>query len=145
MRKLLRSLTIVPFIIISLCSQAQEKTISGTVISGDDNKTPLNGVTIKVKGTQRSVLTDAKGFFSIKVNSGETLQFSYVGFQPQEIKHGADNTLNMTLKPSDNTLGEVVVTAMDIKRNPRELGYSVQTVKGPIFNRPKGRIFKWSG
>ena len=130
MRILLRLLTIVPFIIISLCSLAQEKTISGTVISGEDNKTPLSGVTIKVKGTQRSVLTDAKGFFSIKVNAGETLQFSYVGFQPQEIKPGADNTLNLTLKPSDNTLGEVVVTAMDIKRNPRELGYSVQTVKG---------------
>ncbi|HEX3165686.1 MAG TPA: carboxypeptidase-like regulatory domain-containing protein, partial [Chitinophagaceae bacterium] len=141
MRKFLRSLTIVPFIIISLCSLAQEKTISGTVISGEDNKTPLNGVTIKVKGTQRSVLTDAKGFFSIKVNSGETLQLTYVGFQPMEIKPGANNTLNITLKPADNTLGEVVVTAMDIKRNPRELGYSVQTVKGSDLQQTQRENF----
>ena len=141
MRKFLRSLTIVPFIIISLCSLAQEKTISGTVISGEDNKTPLNGVTIKVKGTQRSVLTDAIGFFSIKVNSGETLQLTYVGFQPMEIKPGANNTLNITLKPADNTLGEVVVTAMDIKRNPRELGYSVQTVKGSDLQQTQRENF----
>ena len=140
MRILLRSLMIVPFIIIALCSQAQERTISGAVISGD-NKTPLNGVTVRVKGTNRTAQTDANGLFSIKVNAGETLQFSYVGHEPVEIKPGSNNTLNVTLKQTDNTLGEVVVTAMDIKRNPRELGYSVQTVKGSDIQQTQRENF----
>jgi len=138
-----RLLVIVPLLILALSSQAQERTVTGTVVSGEDNKTPLNGVTIKVKGTQRSVLTDANGFFTIKINSGETLQFSYVGFQHSEVKMGAttSNTLNLTLRPSDNTLGEVVVTAMDIRRNPRELGYSVQTVKGSDIQQTQRENF----
>lgn len=109
--------------------QAQQRTITGTVLS-DDNKTPLAGVTIRVKGTNRSTQTDANGNFSIQVNAGETLQASYVGYEAQDIKPGAGNTVGISLKAVDNTLSEVVVTAMDIKRNPRELGYSAQRVGG---------------
>ena len=109
--------------------QAQERTITGTIVS-EDNKTPLSGVTIRVKGTRRIVQTDAKGNFSIKVNPGETLQLSYVGYQPTEIKPGSSNTLAVSLKSSDITMGEVIVTAMDIKRNAREVPYSVQKVSG---------------
>ena len=134
-----RLLVIVPLFIFGLSSMAQERTVSGTVIS--DNKTPLNGVTVKVKGTNRTVQTDANGFFTIKVNAGETLQFSYVGHQPADIKPGTNNTVNVTLKQTDNTLGEVVVTAMDIRRNPRELGYSVQTVKGSDIQQTQRENF----
>ena len=109
--------------------KAQERTITGTIVS-DDNKTPLHGVTVRVKGTRRIVQTDANGKFSIRVNPGETLEVSYVGYQPQDVKLGTGDTVGITLKVSDKTMGEVVVTAMDIKRSPRELGYSVQTVKG---------------
>jgi TonB-linked SusC/RagA family outer membrane protein len=131
MRKMIR-LTTVLLLLISLLPSlllAQERTITGTVLS-DNNKTPLAGVTIRVKGTKRSVLTDANGNFSIKVNAGETLQLTYVGHEPQDVKPGDGNTVAVSLKSVDGTLGEVVVTAMDIKRNPRELGYSAQGVKG---------------
>jgi TonB-linked SusC/RagA family outer membrane protein len=136
-----RLLVIVPLLVFGVFSMAQERTVTGTVVSGQDNKTPLSGVTVKVKGTSRTVQTDANGSFSIKVNSGETLQFSYVGHQPFEIKPGSNNTVNVTLRQSDNTLGEVVVTAMDIKRNPRELGYSVQTVKGSDIQQTQRENF----
>src|SRR5260221_2549021 len=119
---------------------AQQKTITGTILS-EDNKTPLSGVTIKVKGTRRTVQTDVNGNFSIKINPGETLQFSYVGYQSLEIKPGTSDTIAVNLKPSDNTMGEVVVTAMDIKRNPRELGYSVQTVKGSDIQQTQRENF----
>ncbi|MBI5857307.1 MAG: SusC/RagA family TonB-linked outer membrane protein [Sphingobacteriales bacterium] len=109
--------------------QAQERTITGTIIS-EDNKTPLAGVTIRVKGTRKITQTDANGKFSIKVNPGETLQITYVGYQTEEIKPGSGDALGISLKTADNMMGEVVVTAMDIKRNPRELGYSVQKVSG---------------
>jgi TonB-linked SusC/RagA family outer membrane protein len=108
---------------------AQERTITGTVLS-DDNKSPLQGVTIRVKGTKRFTQTDANGKFTIKMNPGETLQISYVGYEGTDVKPGEGNTVALSLKPTDVTIGEVVVTAMDIKRNPRELGYSVQKVSG---------------
>src|SRR6476469_7632836 len=131
MRKILRLLVAISLMILVLppALQAQQRTITGTVLS-DDNKTPLPGVTVRVKGTRRFTQTDANGKFSIQVNAGETLQFSYVGYQPQDAKPGDGTTLGISLKPSDNTMGEVVVTAMDIKRNARELGYSAQKVGG---------------
>ncbi|MET0465676.1 MAG: SusC/RagA family TonB-linked outer membrane protein [Chitinophagaceae bacterium] len=107
---------------------AQERTITGTVLA-DDNKTPLSGVTVVVKGTDRKTMTDASGNFTIRINAGQTLQFTYVGHDLREVKPDG-NSVSISLKASDATLGEVVVTAMDIKRNPRELGYSVQKVNG---------------
>ncbi len=108
--------------------QAQEKTITGTILSED--KTPLSGVTIRVKGTRRIVQTDANGKFSIKASPGETLQITYVGYETQEVKAGDASNIGISMKATDGTLGEVVVTAMDIKRNPRELGYAVQKLDG---------------
>ena len=108
---------------------AQERTVTGTVVS-DDNKSPLQGVTVRVKGSKRFTQTDANGKFSIKMNPGETLQISYVGYEASDVKPGDGNVVAVNLKQADAALGEVVVTAMDIKRNPRELGYSVQKVSG---------------
>lgn len=131
MRKILRLLVAFSLMVLVLppALHAQERTITGTILSAD-NKTPLAGVNIRVKGTRRFTQTDANGTFSIRVNPGEVLQVSYVGYEPQEVKPGDGNTLGISLKATDGTLGEVIVTAMDIRRNPRELGYSVQRVGG---------------
>lgn len=130
MRKILRlffGLALVAFL-LPLTAQAQERTVTGTIIS-EDGKTPLSGVTVRVKGTKRITQTDANGKFTIKMNPGESLQVTYVGYQTEELKPG-DGAVGISLKTADNTMGEVVVTAMDIKRSPRSMGYSVQTVKG---------------
>src|SRR6185436_10067025 len=116
-------------ILLPVAVQAQERTISGTIVS-EDSKTPLPGVTVRVKGTRRIVTTDANGKFSIKVNPGETIEVTHVGYQNYEVKPGAGNTVGVSLKTADNTMGEVVVTALDIKRNVREVSYSVQKVSG---------------
>ncbi len=131
MRRILQLFLVLSLMMLLLppAIQAQERTVTGTIIS-EDNKTPLSGVTIRVKGTRRIVQTDANGKFSIKVNPGETLQVTYVGYETQELKPGDNASVGINLKPADNTMGEVVVTAMDIKRSPRSLGYSTQTVKG---------------
>jgi TonB-linked SusC/RagA family outer membrane protein len=131
MRKILQlffALSMMLFLLPPLV-HAQERTVTGTILS-EDNQTPLSGVTVRVKGTRRTVQTNAAGNFSIKMDAGETLQFSYVGYQTTETKPGTNTSVTLSLKAADVTMGEVVVTAMDIKRNPRELGYSVQTVKG---------------
>lgn len=131
MRKILRLLVALSLMMLILPPdvQAQQRTVTGTVVA-DDSKTPLSGVTVRVRGTRRITQTDANGKFSIQVNAGETLQFSYVGYEPQDIRPGDGNTVGISLKTTDGTLGEVVVTAMDIKRNSRELGYSAQKVGG---------------
>lgn len=131
MRKMLRLFLAFSLMLLLLpqAMQAQERTITGTIVS-EDNKTPLAGVTVRVKGTRKITQTDANGKFSVKVNPGEVLLITYVGYTTTEVKPGDGSTVGISLKTADNTMGEVVVTAMDIKRNPRELGYSVQKVSG---------------
>jgi TonB-linked SusC/RagA family outer membrane protein len=131
MRKILQLFLVFSMALLLLPAfvQAQERTVTGTILS-EDNKTPLAGVTVRVKGTRRIVTTDANGKFSIRVNPGELLQVSYVGYQTAELKPGDAATVGVNLKTADNTMGEVVVTAMDIKRSPRSLGYSTQSVSG---------------
>jgi TonB-linked SusC/RagA family outer membrane protein len=131
MRKILQllfTLSLVFFLLPSVM-HAQERTVTGTIVS-DDNKTPLSGVTIRVKGTRRIVTTDANGKFSIKMLPGETLQISYVGYETTDLKAGDGDNLGISLKATDKTMEEVVITAMDQKRNPRELGFAAQKVTG---------------
>ncbi|MCM5528621.1 SusC/RagA family TonB-linked outer membrane protein [Parasegetibacter sp. NRK P23] len=110
------------------CVFAQEKVVTGTVL--DDLGTPLEGVTVRIKKSSRATQTGAEGKFSLRVNSTDVLEFSYVGFQPQEARVGDRSAFSIVLKPAGANLGEVVVTAMDIKRSKRELGFATQTVDG---------------
>ncbi len=112
----------------SLPAHAQAKTITGTV-TGEGNR-PLSGVSVTVKGTSRSVQTNAAGAYSIQANVGETLQFTFVGYASSEIRIGDQTSISVQLNVQQSTMEEVVVTAMDMRRNPRELGYSVQKVSG---------------
>jgi TonB-linked SusC/RagA family outer membrane protein len=129
MRKILHYLFLLGLVsMIALQTFAQQKTLTGKVFG--DNGQPLSGATVKVKGTSRVVQTTTDGSFSIKVNKGETLEISYVGYDGRTLKVGDENTLALNLKVSETAMGEVVVTAMDIRRNPKELGYSVQKVSG---------------
>jgi TonB-linked SusC/RagA family outer membrane protein len=131
MRKIFQLLFAFSLMLILLpqAAQAQERTVTGTIVS-EDSKTPLAGVTVRVKGTRRIVQTDANGKFSIKMNPGESLQITYVGYTTSEVKPGAGDVVGVSLKTADNTMGEVVVTALDIRRNAREVPYSTQSVSG---------------
>ena len=108
---------------------AQTKIVSG-VVSIDDNTVLLRDVTVTIKGTRTATKTNQDGRYSIQASKGQVLVFSSVGYRSKEITVGDNDQINLTLAQANTQLEEVVVTAMDIKRNPRELGYSVQTVKG---------------
>ncbi|HEY2720512.1 MAG TPA: TonB-dependent receptor plug domain-containing protein, partial [Chitinophagaceae bacterium] len=114
--------------LFGLSLAAQQKTLTGKVF--DENNQPLTGATIRVKGTNRAVVTDASGSFSINVSKGETVEITHVGYIGSSEKIGDNATISISLRQSENTMGEVTVVAMDIKRNPRELGYSAQKVTG---------------
>ena len=111
-----------------LFGSAQGRTITGVVL--DDENNPLSGVTISVKGTSKAAISDVNGSFSINAATGQTLQFSYVGFEQRNVVVTASNTVMVSLAKTKGDLEEVVVTAMDIKRSARSLGYSTQGISG---------------
>lgn len=120
---------VIPLLFIfSLAAKAQSQTVTGTV-RDNDKKTPLAGVTIKVVGTNTLSQTNDKGVFTIKASQGQSLAISYVGYDAQTITVNG-NSLNISLKAKAADLDDVVVVAMDLKRNSKELGYSAQTAKG---------------
>ena len=87
-------------------SFAQEKKVSGTV--SDDNGLPLAGSTVIIKGTTTGVSTDFDGKYSINVNLGSVLTFSYVGYADQTQTIGTSDVVNVTMQ-LDNSLEEIVV------------------------------------
>lgn len=89
-------------------TQVTARRISGTVTT--ENKEPIPGVSVWVKGTKNRTVTDADGRFEITVENGSAvLSFSYVGYETVEMTAGTVETLNITLKTSNNSLDEVVV------------------------------------
>ncbi|MDX1365431.1 MAG: carboxypeptidase-like regulatory domain-containing protein, partial [Arenibacter latericius] len=114
-----------------LCVQgimAQGNPVTGTVT--DDLGAPLPGVNVVQKGTTNGTSTDFDGNFSINVPSTTTLVFSSLGFTTKEIAVGGQSTINVSLSEDAEQLGEVVVTALGIKRERKSLGYALQEIKG---------------
>lgn len=114
---------------------AQQQQITGTVTSSQGAALP--GVTVKVKDGNEGTTTDANGHYSISIPHGGTLQFTFVGFQSQEIAPGNASVLNVTLQDAQSKLGEVVVTAMGIKKERRALGYSVSDLSAKELMKNK--------
>lgn len=103
--------------------------VSGTV--RDQDGTPLIGVTIRVKGTNKGTSTDFDGRFSLDdVDGNATLVFTYVGMLAQEVNIKNRNVINVTMQADATQLEEVVVTALGIERNKKSLGYSIAEVSG---------------
>jgi len=74
-----------------------------------DSGGPLQGVSVKLKGTSMGTITDPKGWFSINAQSGQTLVFSAIGFESKEVLYTGQTAINMTLTESFSKLNEVVV------------------------------------
>jgi TonB-linked SusC/RagA family outer membrane protein len=127
MKKFTNRLIAILFFLVPLITQAQN-AVTGKVL--DENGTPVSGATVLLKGSKSGTKTDANGNFTITAKPGDVLVVSSVNFGTQQIRLKDAATVAVNLIAKDGTLDEVVVTAMDIKKNPRELGYSVQTVKG---------------
>ncbi len=87
---------------------AQQQTVTGTVT--DETGLPLPGTTVLIQGTSTGTSTDFDGIYSINVNSGQVLVFSYIGYAQQNIPVGISNTIDVQLAP-DFTLQEVVIEA----------------------------------
>lgn len=103
---------------ISLAGKSQEKIITGTVLSSDDNS-PLSGVSISVKGKTGGAQTNAAGEFSIKATDGDVLVFSYTGFTAQEVVIGSSSVISIKLKANVSKMDEVVVVGYGTVRRSK--------------------------
>ncbi|MFP4091928.1 MAG: SusC/RagA family TonB-linked outer membrane protein [Cyclobacteriaceae bacterium] len=135
MRKIL--LAIIFLMIVSASHiYAQQKSISGTVISNDDNQ-PIPGVNIQIKGTNSGTITDIDGNFSLQVPGSESvLIVTYIGYLTKEVKVGEQSTFNITLQEDMKQLGEVVVVGYG-EQNRKTLTSSISSVSAEeIQNLP---------
>lgn len=106
-------------------------TISGIVT--DNNQLPLPGVGIYDKKTKKSTSTDVNGKYSISLEEGSTLVFSFIGYESQEVSVTATRTLNISLKESTNTLDEVVAIGYQKIRKSDVTG-AISSVKASELN-----------
>ncbi|MGC1633297.1 MAG: SusC/RagA family TonB-linked outer membrane protein, partial [Gelidibacter sp.] len=113
---------------------AQDKEIKGTVTSQADGL-PLIGVNVTVEGTSNGVQTNLDGDYSLKAKVGDILKFSYLGMKIESVTVGSGPIINVALQEDVESLSEVVVTALGIKRQKKELGYAVQEVQGDDLDR----------
>jgi TonB-linked SusC/RagA family outer membrane protein len=111
-------------------------TISGGVTEAETSKA-LAGVSVKLKGSTRAVMTDNQGQYSIEVpDDNSTLVFAYIGYVSREIETKGRVVIQVSLAPSMQTLKEVTVTtALGIKREEKSLGYSVTRIDGEDISK----------
>ncbi len=110
---------------------AQDKLVKGLV--SDQQKQPIEGVTVSVKGGTRSTTTDSKGTFAIEAGNGAVLVFTNVGYKTAEVPVGANNSVQVTLQSDDIAMEEVVVIGYGTQRKEAVTG-SVASVSGTTMN-----------
>lgn len=128
MNQKLRLLTVLLCLMYSFTANAQDKTVTGTIVSNKDNL-PLPGVSILIKGTSIGTVTNIDGIYKLDVpQDATTLVYSYIGFKSIEMEIGDQSTLDITLEEDAQQLSEVVVTAFGVEREAKALGYSTQQI-----------------
>jgi TonB-linked SusC/RagA family outer membrane protein len=115
-------------VLLAVQAFAQQITIAGKVTSADGQ--PIPGVSVAVKGTKTVSQTTPLGTYSIRASQGDVLVFSYIGMVSQQRTVTSAAAINISLKDDDNSLNEVVITALGQTAPKRSLGSSQQTVKG---------------
>jgi len=114
-------------------------TIAGKIT--DERNMAIPGVSVSVKGTRKGTLSDAEGHFKIDAEKGEVLLFSFIGYEQQEVIVGDRSSLEVILKQSTKSLGEVVVTALGIVKNSKTLTYAAQKINGAQLNEVRDASF----
>jgi TonB-linked SusC/RagA family outer membrane protein len=129
-----------PHVLILLCAlwlsgltawaQTSPLTLQGIV--RDEQGQPLPGVNISLRGTLTGTLTSADGKYAFSpartLTKTDVLIFSFVGYKNTEIAYAGQATIDVQLQPSNQTLNEVVVTALGIRREEKTLSYAATTV-----------------
>ena len=131
-RKNLKVLLFLVAVLITSAGYAQLKTITGTITDAENGES-LPGVSVVVKGTTIGAATNFDGNYTVNVESGQTLVFSFIGYTPQEIVVGATNVIDVRLLQSIEKLQEVVVIGYGSVKKSDATG-SVSAINSDDFN-----------
>lgn len=136
----LKRIMLLPLLMLCCLSAFSQTTrITGRVT--DNHGQVLPGVTISLKGSTAATSTNANGTYSFNapraLTKNDVLVFNFLGFQSQEIPYTGQQEVNIQLVEDTKSLGEVVVTALGIKREEKSLGYAAQTIKSSAVEDAK--------
>lgn len=134
MKTLTKGFTLIAFLILSVEAFAQLNIIKGKV--KEESQAPLVGATVVVLNSDRNTITNSEGNFEIRASENETLQISFLGFEPQNIVVGNRSFIEVTLLEKANILDEMVVVAYGVQKKVNLTG-SVATVD--YENKAKSR------
>lgn len=113
---------------------AQNRMVTG-IVTSDEDRSPLPGVTITVNGSSAGTTTSAEGRYQISVPANATLTFSAIGFVTQAISLANRSVVDVRLVADVRVLGEVVVNALGFEQDNDKVGSAVSTVKGGALVR----------
>ncbi|MBC7423848.1 MAG: TonB-dependent receptor plug domain-containing protein, partial [Ferruginibacter sp.] len=119
-------------VVTKITDLVQSITVTGKVTSAAGE--PLQNVSVRVKGSAAGVSTGADGSYTLAVPDGATLQFSSVGFEPQEIAVSGQTVINVVLKTSTKDIEQVVVVGYGTQRR-RDLTGSITSVSGSELSK----------
>lgn len=115
----------------------QKKTVKGKVVDASGDVLP--GATVTVEGSTRGVSTDVDGTYTIDVNDGDKLIFSYLGMDSQTIQVGDRSEINVTLQEKSDMLNEVTIVAFG-KQKKESLISSIQSVNTKDLRVPSSNL-----
>ena len=128
-RTFIQSMLFVVFLLSSTLAFAQNK-VTGTVT--DKTGEPLIGVNVLEKGTTNGCITDIDGKYSLNVERGETLIFSFIGYNKQEVKV-TQSVVDVTMSEDTELLDEVVIIGYG-SMSRKDVTSSITTVKADKLN-----------
>ncbi|MCB0713572.1 MAG: SusC/RagA family TonB-linked outer membrane protein [Ignavibacteriae bacterium] len=129
------------FLLAASVSMAQSISVGGRVEDGETGE-PIPGVSVVERGTSNGTATNANGEYTLKLSSDSALLiFSSIGYLTQEEKARGRSTINVQLVAEALELNEVVVTALNLKRESRALGYAVQKLNSTELSEVKSPNF----
>ncbi len=119
--------------------------VSQTVVTGqvteEENKLPLAGVNVIVKGTNKGAVTNFDGKYSIQVPVGATaIVFSYLGYANQEIVFNGQTSINIVLQPESNNLNEIILIGYGAAKKTEVTGAVASIDNTALENRPVTRV-----
>lgn len=134
-RYALRLLTLGLILGAAAAPATAQREVRGTVTDAETRQ-PLPGVNVVAGATGVGAATDVEGRYRLLVPAGvDTLRFSFTGYVTQRVAIGGRSAIDVALVPDARLLGDVVVTALGIERQERELGYAIQRLDAADFSQ----------
>lgn len=123
--------------VLAIPANAQQFTVKGKITTQEDGG-PLPGVSVLIRNTTTGTVSDIDGNFTLNLPTGnETISFSFIGFETQNIAVGNRSTINVVMRQDISQLSEVVVTAFGIEQDKKALGYAAQSIGSEAISRTK--------